>query len=632
MRGRISYRTAAPALWLGLALAAAMPASADTGHGFAYGDFSSMSGLALNGNAAQSGTALRVAPAANSQRGSAWFVTQQPLDPGFTTQFTFQITGLSEGLNADGLAFVIQNAAAGTGALGGYGEGIGYGSRPSPEQAGIDDSLAVEFDTYLNGNQTDPNANHVAVQSCGTLPNSPDHGGPCALALNASPGVNISDGAVHTVRIDYTPPAPDTNNFLVSLDGVQVLALSVDLSSKLSLAAGGLAWVGFTAATGGSYQNHDILSWSFTPHTSSTISLPLDPNGGTNDYVCGNYNKKLVYPPNSGGLLTITCIPTSPCDFQNSRLPGTDPAAGTFSNESCIVYDGTGGNCVVFRAVCTGSPTECQTFSSLADSLTSYDTQQVIRNPDYLKAQVGTNAWQSIFESFTQTRTDPTTIGRTFSFSDFVATAQSTMNVAIGSPAPTLVLNQPATASYTCNPAFAGVTEATCAGTVASGASIDTSASQLGVQKTLNVCGTDTVGSASGAKVQYTVQYASGGTCGGDAGHRILQPVNADGTSVFKAGSTVPAKFRVCDANGASIGTAGVASSFRLVQKTSGTVVDYIDEAVNSTTPDTAFRWDPTGQQWIYNINTKGMAKNTTYFYQVKLNDGTTIDFHFGLR
>ncbi|MBZ5640195.1 MAG: PxKF domain-containing protein [Acidobacteriia bacterium] len=631
MRLRSVFLGVAPALALGGLLAATAPVCADTGHGFAFADFSGVGGLALDGNAAQFGTALRLTSADSNERGAAWFATQQPVTGGFTSTFTFQITGLSSPLNADGIAFVIQNAEAGTAAIGGIGEGIGYATHPPTEEPGIPDSLGVELDTYQNA--YDPNANHVAIQSCGTASNSPDHNDPnCALGINPAPGVTLADGNAHTVRVDYNPPAEETSNFIVSIDGVQVLAIAVDLSTKLSLGEeGGVAWVGLTAATGGSFENHDILSWSFTPHVASSISIPLNPAGGTNNYVCGNYNKKLVYPPNSGGLLTITCLPVSPCDFQNTRLPGTGPA-GAQTDTSCIVYDGTGGNCVVFRAVCTGSPSECQPFASVADSFTSYDTLQVIENPGYLKAPVGTNAWGSIFASFSQTRTDPTTKGQTLSFSDFVATAQSTLNVTIASPAPTLVLNQPTTVSYSCVPALSGATEATCDGTMSSGTTLDTSASQLGVQHTLSVCGTDTVGSASGAKVQYSVQYASGGTCGGDAGHRILQPINSNGTSVFKQGSTVPAKFRVCDANGASIGSPGVVSSFRLIKSVQGTVVDYLDDAVASTTPDSAFRWDTSGQQWIYNISTKGLTKNTTYYFEVKLNDGTAIDFNFGLK
>lgn len=129
------------------------------------------------------------------------------------------------------------------------------------------------------------------------------------------------------------------------------------------------------------------------------------------------------------------------------------------------------------------------------------------------------------------------------------------------------------------------------------------------------------------------VIYAPAGSMCLDApGHEILQPINKDGTSVFKKGSTVPAKFRVCNANGNSVGASGVVSSFKLIQSKSGTVVNAVNEDVTSTTPDTAFRWEPTAQQWIFNINTKNLLASYTYTYRISLNDGTAIDFSFGLK
>jgi hypothetical protein len=130
--------------------------------------------------------------------------------------------------------------------------------------------------------------------------------------------------------------------------------------------------------------------------------------------------------------------------------------------------------------------------------------------------------------------------------------------------------------------------------------------------------------------VAIAVLYSTA-SCYGSAGHAILQPINFDGTSVFKQKSTVPAKFRVCDANLVSIGTPGVVTSFNLVQLIGGTITN-LDEAVDSTTPDTAFRWDPTAQQWIFNISTKNLNANMTYVYLITLNDGSTIGFMFGLK
>jgi len=56
------------------------------------------------------------------------------------------------------------------------------------------------------------------------------------------------------------------------------------------------------------------------------------------------------------------------------------------------------------------------------------------------------------------------------------------------------------------------------------------------------------------------------------------------------------------------------------------------NESVFSTTPDTAFRWDPSAQQWIFNINNKSYPSNQTYFFRISLNDGTVINFNYGLK
>ena len=73
-------------------------------------------------------------------------------------------------------------------------------------------------------------------------------------------------------------------------------------------------------------------------------------------------------------------------------------------------------------------------------------------------------------------------------------------------------------------------------------------------------------------------------------------------------------------------------TSFKLIKTVSGLDSYTVDEAVISTTPDTAFRWSATDQQWIFNINTKSLATNKTYTYRITLADGTFIDFEFGLK
>ncbi|HKW34188.1 MAG TPA: SBBP repeat-containing protein [Candidatus Acidoferrum sp.] len=149
----------------------------------------------------------------------------------------------------------------------------------------------------------------------------------------------------------------------------------------------------------------------------------------------------------------------------------------------------------------------------------------------------------------------------------------------------------------------------------------------------VSVAGTANYSPAS-ATVKINVLYAGSGLCDGDVGHAILPPINADGSSVWKQGSTVPIKFRVCDINGVSIGTAGVVTNLVLYKIGSGTIAPIDETAVNSTN-DLAWHFDATGQQWIFNLSTKTAPQNVanqTYYYRIDLNDGTNIYFQFGLR
>jgi hypothetical protein len=152
----------------------------------------------------------------------------------------------------------------------------------------------------------------------------------------------------------------------------------------------------------------------------------------------------------------------------------------------------------------------------------------------------------------------------------------------------------------------------------------------------ITVTATDSSSNSASCPAKFIVQYMpTNHSCiiNGSLtpGHTILQPVNADGTSVFKQGSTVPLKFMVFDANCNSIGTPGVVTGMMLTGSLRGTVTS-VNETIVSTTPDSSFRWDPTGKQWIFNLSTKSLPSNATFTYVINLNDGSNITFQFGLK
>lgn len=242
--------------WRGLSAAALLVVTAAAGE-FEFADFANTKDLFLVRDAHRRKRVLRLTDSGNFEAGAVWYREKQPVAEGFDTTFTFQLTeqgGLGRG--ADGLAFVMQNDSKG--AIGGYGASAGFMrsdvGAPGMFQSGIMRRLAVFFDTFQN--QWDTSGNHVAICGCGKVTDLrwPPH----CMSYSEMLPVNLKDSNVHTVRIVYDPP-----RMAVYLDDLAepVRAGSVDL---LSIIGGdGSAWVGFTAATGGSYENHDVLSWKF---------------------------------------------------------------------------------------------------------------------------------------------------------------------------------------------------------------------------------------------------------------------------------------------------------------------------------------------------------------------------------
>jgi hypothetical protein len=210
-------------------------------NGFDYPDFSSIEGLNLVGDAFQSDSTLRLTPAQGDQSGAGWYsLSNQQVDSGFATTFQFQLTDLTND-GADGLAFVIQNSSTAS---------LGWG------YIDIVNCVAVELDTWENWDAGDPNDNHISVQTRGSLPNSDDH----MYSLGETTDIpDMSDGDVHTAMIDYLPG--EMNIFMDNLSE-PVLTIEINLSDILFL-DNGKAWVGFTARTGGGWENHDILNWAF---------------------------------------------------------------------------------------------------------------------------------------------------------------------------------------------------------------------------------------------------------------------------------------------------------------------------------------------------------------------------------
>jgi hypothetical protein len=457
-------------------------AAVSTAQQIRFPDFSSVANLQLNGSSHQAtwqgAQVLRltngpVPPFANSpEQASSYFNIKQPLTSGFTSWFAFQIHNPSVCCTpGDGVAFIIQNSTAtdssygakgaGLTAVGAYNGGMGY--------AGINNNLAIEFD--IRGDAWDPNGNHVAVQSCGPGTNTPVHlpgtytigqnhnVTSCLLSQNAintsvptigetCSGFRCTDGAVHQVVIEYTPPPPNQQlgTLQVWLDpqfipgthtpvanAPTVINVPYNVSFSGSNPTGlnldnGSAWVGFTGSQPPMSTAQDILAWEFTPHTPLTITQTIPPGGVEADYIFGGYEAAVTYPngfTNPNGIqMSVLATPTNRNIFFTQRLLGTQ-----FSNETCVVNLETGGNCIVYSVTCEtagGQPIMCPSETDPTIAIcTQFFTADPItsQNADFLKADpIGSNNWVSIFSGFTSRPIDPIVSGRGTGFSDLVAT------------------------------------------------------------------------------------------------------------------------------------------------------------------------------------------------------------------
>jgi Legume lectin domain len=417
--------------------------------------------------------ALRLNTADSNQHASAWFFTQQPLSTGFTTAFQFQMSNTNHcngcGFPADGIALVIQGDAAGTGALGftGDGQDIAYGNNNTPGATGpgaaIQNSLAIELDSFFNPSYGDPDGNHIAVQSCassealGLNSNSADHGYICPngvaakIALQSLPsGLSLSDGNPHTITVNYLPPAngcvSGCNNLSVFSDSSLILQTTVDLTQYLELTsipnlttpASG-AYIGFTAATGALVENNDILSWSFSQFPLSPITIPQPLQTTQTQF---NYTPTL----NAGVDYSQSGVPST--SFTGVTMQGTSQAIKDtdfanlvqntpFQGSTCIHQDlGSGTfSCVVTTDLCTtstnGTPAglNCPGAQSASigtsNTFNADPTQKPYVSPAYIMGKdnaltacgpTDNNTCKGLQNIFVSITGDPALVGRTKDF------------------------------------------------------------------------------------------------------------------------------------------------------------------------------------------------------------------------
>jgi hypothetical protein len=215
-----------------------------------YPTFADSSSLHLNGSATVADGRLVLAAGA-AQAGSAWSKTRIDTRTSWTTSFAVEIADVT-----DGIAFVLQ--AEGSGALGGYGGGLGYGVRPPDPGNPISSSVAVELDAWSNSvDGFDPGQQHIAVTTNGDITKH---------VAWRDPGFGMCRSGPFHVWVAYDAAARRLQVWASqspNRPADPLLSVPLDLAPTLGAAQ---AHIGFTGGTGrilNTNPQESVLSWTF---------------------------------------------------------------------------------------------------------------------------------------------------------------------------------------------------------------------------------------------------------------------------------------------------------------------------------------------------------------------------------
>jgi hypothetical protein len=218
-------------------------------------------GLATNGNAAISGSALQLTDGGQKEAGRAFYVMPVTIDQSFTTDFTFQLSNPSipQATIADGFTFTILNAepyivAASYNALGGEGGALGFAGIVNNMSGGYNNfDMAIKFDLHNNSGEG-PNSTGLYVN--GASPTTP------SIDLTGT-GIDLHSGHPFQAQIVYDYAA--TSLSLTLTDTITLAAWSHSFTIDIPTTIGGTtAYIGFTGATGFDVAVQKILNWTFT--------------------------------------------------------------------------------------------------------------------------------------------------------------------------------------------------------------------------------------------------------------------------------------------------------------------------------------------------------------------------------
>lgn len=306
---------------------------------------SSLSAFNLAGDATHNSGAnsIKLTPDQLTKFGAAWWNTPVHLgnNRSFSSHFSFLMTG-GDSTPADGITFAIQTQSNNAGSSGG---GLGY--------EGITPSFAVEFDTYHNPDKGDPDNKHIGINVNGSV-NSKWTKSNMSLRESVKYVWVDYNGSTDILQIRFGSTNNRNNAELI----YDATFASINGGTPLYNVVGANVFVGFTAATGGSRQEHHIKSFYFN---NDYIDQGINPGSDTKIYIAYPAIVTLTQPTppvytGSSPSLTVCTKDSTGNAYPNQEVT-ISTTSGLSASASSVTTGGNGCGSFTITAATSGTYT-----------------------------------------------------------------------------------------------------------------------------------------------------------------------------------------------------------------------------------------------------------------------------------
>jgi len=141
---------------------------------------------------------------------------------------------------------------------------------------------------------------------------------------------------------------------------------------------------------------------------------------------------------------------------------------------------------------------------------------------------------------------------------------------------------------------------------------------------TVTCTATNSAGVSASASFTVRVKYQAP-----TDGTFFQQPINADGSSIFKLGSTIPVKFKL---TGASAGITNLVAHLTVAKVSSSVTGSCVEAtATGGANSGDTFRYDAAAKQYVFNLSTKVLSAGT-WSLRADLGDGVNHSIKVSLR